>query len=170
MIDVDIVGQLVPNPLTMITQLCSTLVLFLLMRKFLWKSVQEFFAVRGEKMQEDLQAQELARKEAETDRQEAANALKAAGDRSEEIVAAAVKEAGNRKETILAEAKREADMERQKAREQMKAERESMYSDMQKEMVEVAMAAAGRLLQKDNAEELDRKAIDAFVKETTDGE
>jgi len=170
MIDVDIVGQLVPNPLTMITQLCSTLVLFLLMRKFLWKSVQEFFAVRGEKMQEDLQAQELARKEAETDRQEAANALKAAGDRSEEIVAAAVKEAGDRKETILAEAKREADMERQKAREQMQAERESMYSDMQKEMVEVAMAAAGRLLQKDNAEELDRKAIDAFVKEATDGE
>ncbi|MBR4457067.1 MAG: F0F1 ATP synthase subunit B [Solobacterium sp.] len=170
MIDVDIVGQLVPNPLTMITQLCSTLVLFLLMRKYLWKSVQEFFAVRGEKMQEDLQAQELARKEAETDRQEAANALKAAGDRSEEIVAAAVKEAGDRKETILAEAKREADMERQKAREQMQAERESMYSDMQKEMVEVAMAAAGRLLQKDNAEELDRKAIDAFVKEATDGE
>ena len=31
MIDIDIVGQLLPNPLTMIVQLCSTLVLFLLM-------------------------------------------------------------------------------------------------------------------------------------------
>ena len=44
-----------------------------------------------------------------------------------------------------------------------------MYSDMQKEMIEVAMSAAGKLLAKDNGEELDRQAIDAFVKEATDG-
>jgi len=170
MIDVDIVGQLVPNPVTMLVQLCSTLVLFLLMRKYLWASVKEFFAKRGEKMQEDLKAQEDARIAAESDREQAAIQLKDAGTRSEEIVAAAVKEAGSRKELILSEAKKEADTVRTKAREQMEAERQAMYSDMQKEMVEVAMAAAGKLLMKDNAEELDQKAIDAFVKEATDGE
>ena len=170
MIDVDIVGQLVPNPLTMIVQLCSTLVLFLLMKKYLWSSVKEFLAKRGEKMQEDLTAGEQARLAAESDREAAALQLKNAGSRSEEIVAAAVKEAGSRKETILAEANKEADMVRKKAREQMQAERDAMYSDMQREMVEVAMAAAGKLLAKDSAEELDEKAIDAFVKEATDGE
>ena len=170
MIDVDIVGQLVPNPLTMIVQLCSTFVLFLLMRKYLWSSVKEFLAKRGEKMQEDLTAGEQARLAAESDREAAALQLKNAGSRSEEIVAAAVKEAGSRKETILAEANKEADMVRKKAREQMQAERDAMYTDMQKEMVEVALAAAGKLLAKDSAEELDEKAIDAFVKEATDGE
>ncbi|MBQ9327560.1 MAG: F0F1 ATP synthase subunit B [Solobacterium sp.] len=170
MIDVDIVAQLVPNPLTIVTQLCSTLVLFLLMKKFLWKSVKNFLAVRGEKMQEDLNAQEQARIAAEDDRREAAIQLKTAGARSEEIVAAAVKEAGSRKETILAEANREAEQVKNKAREQMAAEREAMYSDMQKEMVEVAMSAAGRLLSRDNADELDRQAIDAFVREAADGE
>lgn len=170
MIDVDIVGQLVPNPLTMIVQLCSTLVLFLLMKKYLWSSVKEFLAKRGEKMQEDLTAGEQARLAAESDREAAALQLKNAGSRSEEIVAAAVKEAGSRKETILAEANKEADMVRKKAREQMQAERDAMYTDMQKEMVEVALAAAGKLLAKDSAEELDEKAIDAFVKEATDGE
>ena len=170
MIDVDIVGQLVPNPLTMIVQLCSTLVLFLLMKKYLWSSVKEFLAKRGEKMQEDLTAGEQARLAAESDREAAALQLKNAGSRSEEIVAAAVKEAGSRKESILAEANKEADMVRRKAREQMQAERDAMYSDMQREMVEVAMAAAGKLLAKDSAEELDEKAIDAFVKEATDGE
>ena len=39
MIDVDIVGQLIPNPITMLTQLLSTLILFLLMKKYLWSSV-----------------------------------------------------------------------------------------------------------------------------------
>ena len=170
MIDVDIVGQLIPNPVTMLVQLCSTLVLFLLMKKYLWSSVKEFLAKRGEKMQEDLTAGEQARLAAESDREAAALQLKNAGSRSEEIVAAAVKEAGSRKETILAEASKEADMVRKKAREQMQAERDAMYTDMQKEMVEVALAAAGKLLAKDSAEELDEKAIDAFVKEATDGE
>ena len=170
MIDVDIVGQLVPNPLTMLVQLCSTLILFLLMKKFLWASVKDFLAQRADKMQEDLTAQETARKEAETDRAEAARQLKTAGSKSEEIVAAAVKEAGSRKEEILTEANKEAELVKTKAREQMKQEREAMYSDMQKEMVEVALAAAGKLLSKENGEELDRQAIDAFVKEATDGE
>ena len=170
MIDVDIVGQLIPNPITMFTQLCSTLVLFLLMRKFLWKSVKEFLAARGAKMQEDLTAGEQARLAAETDRAEAAAQLKNAGSKSEEIVAAAVKEAASRKEEILADAAHEAEQVKSKAREQMAAEREAMYSDMQKEMVEVAMAAAGKLLAKESGEDLDRQAIDAFVKEATDGE
>ena len=30
MIDIDVIGQLLPNPITMLTQLCSTLVLFLM--------------------------------------------------------------------------------------------------------------------------------------------
>ncbi len=36
MLEVDIIGQLIPNPLTMVVQLCSTAVLFLLAKKFLW--------------------------------------------------------------------------------------------------------------------------------------
>jgi len=35
MIDIDILGQLIPNPITMVVQLCSTLILFLVMKKFL---------------------------------------------------------------------------------------------------------------------------------------
>lgn len=170
MIDVDIVGQLVPNPMTMLVQLCSTLILFLMMRKYLWASIKEFLGKRGEKMQEDLTAGENARKAAEADRQEAALELRSAGTKSEEIVNLAVKEAAGRKEEILAEANREAEQVRNKAREQIKAEREAMYSDMQKEMIEVAMSAAGKLLMRDNGEDLDRQAIDAFVKEATDGE
>ena len=68
MITIDIVEQLIPNPLTMLVQLCSTLVLFLLMKKYLWSSVKEYLKKRAEKMQEDLNAQEAARIAAESDR------------------------------------------------------------------------------------------------------
>jgi F-type H+-transporting ATPase subunit b len=165
MIDVDIVGQLVPNPVTMIVQLCSTLVLFLLMRKFLWKSVKRFLDARTEKMQSDLNASEQAKAEALSDREKALAQLNEASSKAEDIVNAAVRQAKDEKASILAQADKEADVLKKKAHEQMEAERQAMYQDMRNEMVEVAMAAASRLIGEQNGEALDRQAIDAFVKD-----
>ena len=63
MITVDIVNQLFPNIVTVIVQLCSTLVLFLVAKKFLWKSVKNWMNVRAEKMQADLSASQKAKEE-----------------------------------------------------------------------------------------------------------
>ena len=167
MIDVDIIGKLVPNPLSMVVQLCSTLVLFLLVKKFLWKSVQNFFNARTEKMQSDLTAGEQAKNEAIADRDKAHEELSHAAAKSEEIVNAAVKEAKDEKAGILAQASREAEAERKKAHEQIEAERNAMYDSVKEEMVNVAMDAAGKLIGEKNGEELDRKAIADFVKEAS---
>ncbi|MBR3343723.1 MAG: F0F1 ATP synthase subunit B [Solobacterium sp.] len=170
MIDIDIVGQLLPNPLTMIVQLCSTLVLFLLMKHFLWAAVQDFLAKRAEKMQADLAESEQAKQDALSDRRKAMEQLNEASDRAEEIVSAAVRQAKDEKESILTQASREADAERKKAREQIQAERQEMYSSMRQEMIEVAMAAAGKLISDQSNADLDRQAVDAFVKEAAGNE
>jgi F-type H+-transporting ATPase subunit b len=167
MIDVDIIGKLVPNPLSMVVQLCSTLVLFLLVKKFLWVSVQNFFNTREEKMQADLAAGEQAKSEAVANLEKAAEQLKTASAKSQEIVDAAVKEAKDQKTVILAQASKEADAERKKAHEQIEAERNAMYNSVKDEMVNVAMDAAGKLIGEKNGEELDRKAIAEFVKEAS---
>lgn len=165
MIDIDVLGQLIPNPLTMLVQLCSTLVLFLLMKKFLWPSVKTYLGKRSEKMQSDLEVSEQAKQDALSDRQKALAQLNEASDKAEQIVSAAVKQAKEEKAGILAQAGKEADAARKKAHEQIEAERQAMYDDMKREMVEVALSAAGKLLGEQNPEELDRDAIDAFVKE-----
>jgi F0F1-type ATP synthase membrane subunit b/b' len=85
MIDIDVLGQLIPNPLTMLVQLCSTLVLFLLAKKFLWPSVQAYLGKRSEKMQSDLEVSEQAKQEALSDRQKALNQLNEASDKAEQI-------------------------------------------------------------------------------------
>ena len=170
MIDVDIVGQLVPNPVTMLVQLCSTLVLFLLMKYFLWGSVKNFLGKRAEKLQSDLAESEQAKQAAFSDREKAAVQLSNASVKSEEIVSAAVKEAKTEKEAILQQAGREAEAARRRAQEQMAAERQEMYQSMQKEMVEVAMTAAEKLIRDKSNEDMDREAIDAFVKEVTGNE
>ncbi len=170
MIDVDIVGQLIPNPLTMVVQLCSTLVLFLLAKKFLWATVKDYLGKRTDKMQADLTECENAKQEAFDDREKAAEKLSEAAARSEEIVSAAVKEAKTEKELILAQANKEAANARQRAEEQIENKRKEMYESMQKEMVEVAMVAAEKLIQTKDSSDLDRDAIDAFVKEVSGNE
>ncbi len=167
MIDVDVYNQLVPNIMTMLVQLCSTFVLFMVAKHFLWSSVKEWLAKRSEKMQDDLAAGEAARAAAESDRQKAMEQLSEASGKAETIVSAAVKQAKDEKAAILEQAENEARATKKKAHDQIEAERLSMYQDMQREMVEVALAAAGKLLEDRNAEDFDRQAIDAFVKEAT---
>ena len=167
MIDIDIVEQLIPNPMTMLVQLCSTLVLFLLMKKFLWKSVRNFLDVRADKMQSDLAESEQAKQDALTDRQKALEELQGASARGEKIVEAAVKQAKDEKESILLEAGKQADALRKKAQEQIESDRQQMYDGMSKEMVEVAMSAVEKLVGSKDTSDMDRKAIEEFVKDAS---
>ena len=169
--EVNIVEQLFPNGLTVLTQLCSTLILFLIAKYFLWASVKSFLDARAEKMQEELALSQKAKEEALADRKVALEQLNTASTKSEEIVSAAIQQAKQEKKQILAQADKEAAAVKQRAQEQIEAERREMYASMKKEMVDVAFSAAGKLIGEQEAEKVDRQAIDAFVKETVgDGE
>lgn len=165
MIDIDILGQLVPNPITMVVQLCSTLVLFLLMKKFLWPSVQNYIGKRTEKMQSDIAESEALKKEAEIDRKKANDELQLASKKSEEIIASAVKEAKSEKETILLEANKQAQDELLKAKEKIEKDRLEMVQSMHDEMVDIALSATEKLIGEKSSTEMDKEAIDAFIKE-----
>lgn len=169
MITVDIVNQLFPNILTVIVQLLSTLVLFLVAKKFLWKSVKNWMSVRADKMQEDLAASRQAKQDALNDRSSAKDELVQASKKSEAMIEAAVKEAGAEKNAILEEAHRQADAEKQKAHQQIEAERVAMYDSMKKEMVDIALDAAAKLIGEKNTDDMDRQAIETFVKGDDDG-
>lgn len=165
MIDVDIIGQLIPNPLTMIVQLCSTLVLFLLVKKFLWKPIMHFFEVREDAMQADLKSAQDAKEAADKDREDAKLQLSEASKKSEEIVEAAVKQANSEKNSILEEARNLANAEKEKASKQIETERNEMYNSLKKDMVDVAMSAASKLVGEKNIEDQDKLAIEEFLKD-----
>ncbi|WP_314837611.1 ATP synthase F0 subunit B [Solobacterium moorei] len=162
--EVNIVEQLFPNGLTVLTQLCSTLVLFLVAKHFLWTSVKKFLDARADKMQEELALSQQAKEEAFADRKAALEQLNTASTKSEEIVSAAIQQAKQEKKHILAQADKEASAVKQRAQEQIEAERREMYASMKKEMVDVAFSAAGKLIGEYEGEKVDRQAIDAFVK------
>ena len=169
--EVNIVEQLFPNVLTVLVQLCSTFVLFLIAKKFLWESVKKFLDARADKIQEELVLSQQAKEEALADRRVALEQLNTASTKSEEIVSAAIQQAKQEKQQILAQADKEAAAVKQRAQEQIEAERREMYASMKKEMVDVAFSAAGKLIGEHEGKKVDRQAIDAFVKEAVgDGE
>ena len=169
--EVNIVEQLFPNVLTVLVQLCSTFVLFLIAKIFLWPSVKKFLDARAEKMQEELALSQQAKEEALADRKVALEQLNTASTKSEEIVSAAIQQAKQEKKQILAQADKEAAAVKQRAQEQIEAERREMYASMKQEMVDVAFSAAGKLIGEHEGEKVDRQAIDACVKEAVgDGE
>ena len=167
MIDIDVIGQLLPNPITMLTQLCSTLVLFLVIKKFLWKSITGMLDRRAEKMQEELTASEQARQQAQQDRENARQELKEAVTRSQTMIEKATVEAKSVREEIVRKAKTEADDQIIRARGQIEWERSQMQSEIHREMVEVAMSAAEKLIGEKSSEAGDRQAVDQFVKEVS---
>ena len=167
MIDIDVIGQLLPNPITMLTQLCSTLVLFLVIKKFLWKSITSMLDRRAEKMQEELAASEQARQQAQQDRENARQELKEAVTRSQTMIEKATVEAKSVREEIVRKAKTEADDQIIRARGQIELERSQMQREIHREMVEVAMSAAEKLIGEKSIEAGDRQAVDQFVKEVS---
>ena len=167
MIEIDVIGQLLPNPITMLTQLCSTLVLFLVIKKFLWKSITGMLDRRAEKMQEELTASEQARQQAQQDRENARQELKEAVTRSQTMIEKATVEAKSVREEIVRKAKTEADDQIIRARGQIELERSQMQSVIHREMVEVAMSAAEKLIGEKSIEAGDRQAVDQFVKEVS---
>lgn len=116
-------------------------------------------------MQEELLLSEKAKKDAEEDRLVAKQELKAAQEKSQEMIEKATLEAKVVRDEIVSKAKSEADAQLVKARDQIEQEKVKMQSDMQREMVEIAMSAAEKLIASKTDEEADRKAVEAFVKE-----
>lgn len=165
MITIDVIGQLIPNPMTMLTQLCSTLVLFLFVRKFLWTAVTNFLDRRSEAMQNDLRLSAEAKKEAEADREAARAEVRHARETSRKILEKVKDESEVLRTSIVNQAKKEAELKIEAADRAIEVQKKQVHDEMVQEMVSVAMAAAEKLLSEKADAQDDAKIIEDYVRE-----
>ncbi len=164
MITIDVIGQLIPNPMTMLTQLCSTLVLFLFVKKFLWTSVTNFLDARSAAMQQDLKASAEARSEAEADREAARAEVRQARETSRKILERVKDESEALRTSIVSQAKKEAELKVEAAEREIEAQKKQAHNEMVHEMVSVAMAAAEKLMNEKADAQDDAKIIEEYVR------
>ena len=162
----DIQGVLFPNVITMLVQLCSTLVLFLLCKKLLWKPAREILAKRKAKMNEDLLASEKLKSEASEELNQAKQQLEHARAKSGEIVESARKEANDLRNEIINKANLDASARLDQASKEIEQKKQDAQKEIHDEMVDVALAAVSKLLDKKATSEDDKKAIEKYIGES----
>ena len=161
----DIQGVLFPNWITMLVQFCSTLVLFLLCKKLLWKPARDILAKRRDKMNENLMSSQKLREDASVELDKAKEELEHARNRSGEIVESARKEAENLRAEIVNKANSEASAKLALADKEIEQKERDAQDRIHDEMVDVAMAAVSKLMQDKATTSDDKKAIEDFIGE-----
>lgn len=164
----DIQGVLFPNLITMIVQLLSTIVLFLLVKKLLWKPAREILKKRQEKIDADLANAEKIQADALNELNEAKQNLETARNKSNEIIDEARKEANNLRQEIVSSAKKEAADKLKDAERNIEQKKIEASNQIHDEMVNVALAAVSKLLNDKSQAVDDEKAIKEYINEVKD--
>lgn len=163
--NVDVQGSLFPNLLTMLVQLTSTFIIFICIKKWLWKPVKNILNKRADAMQENINAAVAQNDEAKKNLEESKKELEEAKKASKEIIESSRVEATNLKNEIVADAKKQAQAKLDDADEKIVEAKKQAQADLHKEMVDVAMAAVSKLLEEKADSKDDEKAIDKYINE-----
>lgn len=149
---------------TVVVQLISTLVLFLVVVKFFAQPMKNFLQERQKVIKAEFTKAQDANAEASLLKEQADVELKKMREDANQVLAVANEKANLKYESILADAKEVAYLEVEKAREKMKRERHEMYHDAKKEIAQIATDVTSKLVKKEIDQAVHDDLFDEFVK------
>ena len=165
--NIDVASKLFPNMTTLIVQLLSTGVMFLIFKKFLWVPVQEYFAKRADFIESQMnEAKDMNAKakefmlDSETKARESAKEYR-------DIVEKAKQDALSTRDKIIDDAKKEVSLKVEQARREIEAEKAQAKEEMKEEMVTIAMEVATKVMNKEMNSEENKKMVEDFVSKVT---
>jgi F-type H+-transporting ATPase subunit b len=162
---IDILQLLVPNVWTAISQLCASAVLFFLMYKLAWKPVKKILDQRSEYEQSRLSEAEKLKEENEKLNSEAKKAISSANKSAETIVKNAREEGLQIKEELIQQGRDQSKQMLENAQRDLELQRSKMLEEMHDEMVNAALSATEKMLQKKIDSKSEKENIDSFIKE-----
>ncbi len=165
--EVDIAGKLFPNITTMIVQLMSTGVLLFFFKKFLYGPLQNYLAKRAEFIENNLSEARDMNEQARLHMEESEKLAREGAREYRETLEKAKADAQLQGDEMIAAAKAEAASRLEMAERQIASERQAAKDQMHDEIVEVAMAAAGKIVEKEIDENTHRGLVEDFVSEVS---
>jgi len=152
----------------LLSQIVNFVLLLVILRMILYKPIVNMLDRRREKITTDLQEADKARSQAEAAKQEYEKQLDEAREERRSILAQATEQAEKMKEDILAEARAEAQEVVAKTEEDVEALRRQTLVGAQDQIVDLAMAAAGKVVGESLDEQAHRRLIQEFIAEVGD--
>lgn len=156
------------NAVFLAAQIVNFLVLWFILSRFVFPPVMRMLQERQERIREGLAEAERARQEAAQARAEFEQQLAEERRKSQEAIAQAARTAEEVREKIIAEAREEAEAIKRQAREEIAQEREQMLADLRRQMVDLAILAAQRVVGRSLDEKAQRQLIQEFLAQSGD--
>ena len=153
------------NPWTALFILLNTLTIFFVARKFLFNPVMKIIAERQQEIDDLYSGANSAKNEAEALRAEYTAKLSDAKAASEQIVKEAVARGQAREEDIIRKANADAAAIMDKASADIALEKKKAINDAKNEISGLAMAIAGKVVERELSGADQEKLIDRFIDE-----
>jgi len=150
---------------TFIFAIINLIVLYLILKRFLFKPVTEFMEKRAKSIQDGFDNAEKLKNEALKVKAEYEEKIRQAHVEAEKIISDAHKKAEQDYETVIKEAKIEADRLLENSRREIELERQYMIKEMRNEIASLALAAASKVLEEQVDAEKNREIVNKFLDE-----
>ena len=146
---------------SIIIQLCATLILFLIVRIFLWKKVTSIIEKKEQNEKDAFKALDDAKAEAIQIKKDINVELENSKKEGNEIIDRARQKSYREAEEIIKKAQIDANMRLEEAKEQIQKEVAKANEDIKKEIIETAYLLAEEIIKR----EIDESKYDELVKE-----
>ena len=139
-----------PDLVNFTLQILSTLVLFLVIKRFAWAPMKEFLRKRQELVSQEINHAEMLKADAMALKQSAEAQVQVARDEAREIVENSKKQAQHMHDEIVSA----ADIEQ---------ERKAVYAQIRSDIVELAVSSAEKMIEKEIDANVHNELFDQFI-------
>jgi F-type H+-transporting ATPase subunit b len=153
-----------------IISLINLLLIFLILKKFLYKPVQNVMSKRQEEIDAHYKTAEDAEKDALEAKEKYETKLSSADSEAEAILKEAALRADRRGERIVEEAREKAGVIVRQAQAEAALERKKATEGIKREIVDVSACLSEKILEREIKTEDHRKLIDSFISEIGEGD
>ena len=156
------------EPLTLIAAICNLFIQLFVFKKFFWDKIMGILDQRREAADKEIQDAANAKEEALEIRQTYEQNMKQAKEQADQLLLNAQKTATARSEEIIGQAQQQAAQLKLKATADIEMEKKKAINDAKNEISGLAMAIAGKVVERELKAEDQEQLIDRFIDELGD--
>lgn len=146
-------------------QIVNTIILYLLLRHFLFEPVTKFMQNRRKGIEDSINLAERKNSEADEYKNEYFAKLQTAEDEGNNIIKQATKNADAKADKIIKETKEEVSQLKEKALQDIESERKKAVNEIKDEISSIAILAASKVLETEIDKSKNKQLVDKFINE-----
>lgn len=152
----------------MLVSLANLVLLFLLVKRFLYKPVKKMLEARQSAIDSEYDAASKALESANADKKAYEKKLENAKQEADELMKTAVDNANEREREIIAQAKEKAEGIVRRAENEAELERKKAEDGIRKEIIEVSSLLTEKMLEREVSLDDHKSFIDSFIENIGD--